>query len=124
MKLHHCAFKITLGKSILMQEFCEYLSAKLSWEGKDQGREIAMRFGNNMLIQFSEIDEKPIKTKNKKETHISFSSREPKKDIKKIENWFSQHNIKTITGQWSETELWIDCPDVFINFVIEVLKTD
>jgi hypothetical protein len=102
---------------------CEFLEAELAWEGQDQGREIAMKFSNNYWIQFSEINEQPVTTTNKKETHIAFHSEEPTKDIQKLRNWFEQRNIKVITGQWSETELWIDCPEIFINFAIEVLKT-
>ena len=124
MKLHHCAYKISIGQSELMQKFCEFLGAKLIWEGQDQGREIAMQFENNFCIQFSEINEKPILSNNKQETHLAFSSKNPKEDISKIENWFKEHKIETKIGSWSETELWIDCPSVFINFVIEILNTD
>ena len=122
MKLHHCAFKISMGNSQLMQDFCEYFNAKLIWEGQDQGREIAMRFDNNFSIQFSEVNEKPIISKNKKETHLAFNSENPKKDLDRINSWFKKNKIKTKIGKWSDTELWIDCPSIFINFVIEILK--
>ncbi|MGE0792986.1 MAG: hypothetical protein AB7V77_02260 [Candidatus Woesearchaeota archaeon] len=122
MKLHHCAYKISIGKSELIQKFCEFLGAKLIWEGQDQGREIVMQFDNNLCIQFSEIDEKSSLSNNKQETHLAFSSKNPKEDITKIENWFKENKIETKIGKWSETELWIDCPSVFINFVIEVLN--
>lgn len=124
MKLHHCAYKISIGHSKLMQEFCEFLGAKLIWEGQDQGREIAMEFNKNFCIQFSEIKEKPISSKNKQETHLAFSSKKPKNDLKKIENWFKEKKVKTKTGKWSENELWIECPSVFINFAIEILNTN
>lgn len=124
MKLHHCAFKISMGNSQLMQKFCEYLDAKLIWEGQDQGREIAMQFSNNFSIQFSEINEKPIISKNKQETHLAFNSKNPNEDLNRINNWFKENNIETKIGKWSDTELWIDCPSVFINFVIEILKID
>lgn len=107
-----------------MQKFCEFLGAKLIWEGQDQGREIAMQFDNNFCIQFSEINEKPILSSNKQETHLAFSSKNPKEDISKIENWFKENKIETKIESWSETEFWIDCPSVFINFVIEILNTD
>jgi len=123
MKLHHCAYKISIGHSKLMQQFCEYMGAKIIWKGKDQGREIAMQFNNNFIIQFSEIKEKPIFSKNKKETHLAFSSNNPKKDIEQLNKWFKDRKIKTKIGKWSDKELWIDCPDIFNNFVIEILKT-
>lgn len=123
MKLHHCAYKISKGYSKLIQQFCESLGAKLVWEGKDQGREIAMQFDDNFAIQFSEIKEKPMSSKNKQETHLAFSSNDPKNDLTKVENWFKKNKIKTKSGKWSEKELWIDCPDVFLNFAIEILDT-
>lgn len=124
MELHHCAYKISIGQSELIQKFCEFLGAKLIWEGQDHGREIAMQFDNNFCIQFSEINEKPILSDNKKETHLAFSSKNPKEDLSKIENWFKENKIETKVGNWSEKELWIDCPTIFINFVIEILNTD
>lgn len=122
MKLHHCAYMIVHGNSSLMQDFCEFLGATLIWEGVDQGREIAMQFKNGFSIQFSEIHEPISKSSNKKETHFAFSSKNPVEDLKKIRLWFEQQNIIVKTGSWSETELWLDCPEIFINFVIEILQ--
>ena len=122
MELHHCAYAITKGHSTVMQEFCEYLGAKLIWEGEDQGREITMQFKNGFSIQFSEINEKPIELDNKQETHLAFKSEQPERDITSICGWFKEKDINTKTGKWSDSELWIDCPDIFLNFVIEVLK--
>jgi hypothetical protein len=124
MELHHCSYKISIGESELLQAFCEFLGAKLIWEGKDQGREITMQFSNKFNIQFSEIKEKPVSSDNKKETHLAFSSSNPKKDLTKIQKWFTKNHINTEIGKWSEKELWIDCPSIFINFVIEVLDTN
>ena len=83
-----------------------------------------MQFDNNFCIQFSEINEKPELSDNKQETHLAFSSKNPKEELIKIENWFKDNNIATKIGQWSEKELWIDCPLMFINFVIEILDVD
>lgn len=124
MKLHHCSYQITLGHSGLMQKFCEFLGAKLVWEGQDLGREITMQFDNDFCVQFSEVNESTLKSNNKQETHLAFSSKIPKKDLTKLEEWFKRNKIETKTGKWSENELWIDCPLVFINFVIEILNTD
>lgn len=124
MKLHHCAYKVVMESSGLMQRFCESFGAKLIWEGKDQGREIVMMFEEGMCIQFSEVHEKIIHSKNKKETHIAFSSQDPEKDVLIMGDWFNKKGVKTITGRWSDKELWIDCPEVFIDFVIEVFVSD
>jgi hypothetical protein len=120
MQLHHCAFKITAGSSKIVQEFSEYLGAELVWEGFDEGREIAMQFDHNFRIQFSEKNEKPVKSEFKQESHIGFRSEYPQKDIEKIETWFINNEIRVKRGYWSEKEQWIDCPDIFVDFVIEI----
>lgn len=122
MKLHHSAYRISLGHSQLMQEFCEYLGARLVWEGHDQGREIAMEFDNGYRIQFSEINETPTESKNKQEAHLAFLSENPKTDMDTVDNWFSEAGVQTNRGQWSDRELWIDLPEIFIDFVIEIFK--
>jgi len=122
MELHHCAYTITKGYSSVIQEFFEYLGAKLIWEGEDQGREITMQFDNGFSIQFSEIDEKPMELNNKQETHLAFSSDKPEEEIVRMSEWFKEKGVKINTGKWGDDERWIDCPDIFLNFVIEVLK--
>lgn len=122
MELHHSAYKIAVGYSQIMQEFCEAMGATLVWEGHDQGREIAMLFPNKYRIQFSEINEKPVPSKNKQEAHLAFVSNQPQVDIEVVDNWFSEKNITTNRGKWSDREQWLDCPDIFIDFVIEVFR--
>jgi hypothetical protein len=124
MKLHHSAYKIAIGYSHLIQEFCEFMGAQLVWEGHDQGREIAMSFENGYRIQFSEIDELPAVSKNKQEAHIAFLSTTPQKDIEVIEKWFIDKKVVTRRGKWSDREQWMDCPDIFNGFVIEVFNTN
>ena len=85
MKLHHGAYTITKGNSILLEDLYIFLGAKLIWEGTDQGREIAMQFDNGFSLQFSAVDVIPISDSNKKETHIAFSSTSPVKDLQKIQ---------------------------------------
>lgn len=122
MKLHHSAYKIAIGYSHLMQSFCEFMGAVLVWEGHDQGREISMQFDNGYRIQFSEIIELPAITKNKQECHVAFFSENPAQGILVVEDWFKKNNAVTRLGKWSDREHWLDCPEIFIDFVIEVFK--
>jgi hypothetical protein len=84
-----------------------------------------MQFDNNFCIQFSEINEKAFSSNNKKETHLAFSSKNPKQDIIKIENWFknnknlclissSQQNYRfehraklNISSQYRNNQRWL-----------------
>lgn len=108
----------------MLQELFESLNAKLIWEGKDQGREIVMEFENNFKFQFSETYSSPIDSINKQETHIAFHSLNPLDDLLRIKRWFNERNCRTKTGSWSKNTHWIDCPEVFINFVIEILDVN
>ncbi len=121
MKLHHCAYTIVKGYSHIIEDFAKSLGAKVVWEGADYGREITLEFPNKFCIQFSEIKTTPIKSVYKKETHLAFSSSNPHNDVLRIVKWFESKGIRTETGKWSDTAYWIDCPDVFCNFCVEVV---
>jgi len=121
MKLHHCAFNIVVGSSQLVQGIFEHLGGKLVWEGKDQGREIAISI-DGFVIQISEINDKPTRNKNKVETHIAFRSEDPVKEIYELKKWIEKKGVKVVVGKWKESELWLDLPDIFINFVVEIFN--
>lgn len=65
--------------------------------------------------------DKPIPTKKKVNTHIAFLSDKPKGDLEKIDKWAKINNVRINQGKWSNKELWFDLPDIFINFVIEIM---
>jgi hypothetical protein len=122
MKLHHCAFRITLGASGHVQHLFEHLGAELVWEGQDQGREIALRIGETIL-QFSEVDEAPQNRPSRIESHVAFLSDDPERDVGQLRTILEQKGIRVVVGRWSDTEHWLDCPELFIDFAIEILRT-
>ncbi len=76
--------------------------------------------GSN-IIQFIETDQIPQNVEDKRNSHIAFLSDNPQKDVEAIKQWVNGQNQKFIIGQWSDKELYFDCPDVFIDFVIEIM---
>jgi hypothetical protein len=75
-------------------------------------------------IQITEVDDKPIEDLEKKrQTHIAFISDNPKELIKKIETWTKEKGLTFREGGWSEIERYFDLPDIFVNFVVEVMHT-
>ena len=74
-------------------------------------------------IQLIETKDKAISTKIKVSTHIAFLSNSPEDDIKKIKKWVESKNKKFVYGTWSNKEHWFDVPEVFTNFVIEIMHT-
>lgn len=58
---------------------------------------------------------------NKHSSHLGFISSQPKDERDSIRQWSEDRGLTVVTGQWSDRELWIDLPDVFLDFVIEVM---
>ena len=74
-------------------------------------------------IQIIETQDQSIPIKKKINTHLAFLSKNPQEDIEKIKQWSEDKNIKFRQGGWSDKELWFDFPDLFVNFVIEIMHT-
>jgi len=47
----------------------------------------------------------------------------PKEDIDEVRLWAEKKGVEFVQGGWSDKELWFDLPEVFTNFVIEVMHT-
>jgi hypothetical protein len=58
---------------------------------------------------------------NKHLSHLGFISSNPRQDRESIRQWSEDRGLTTELGQWSDRELWIDLPEVFLDFVIEVM---
>lgn len=75
-------------------------------------------------IQIAQVDDIPEKDLDiKKRTHIAFISDNPQEILNKIKKWAEINNIKYREGGWSDIERYFDLPDIFINFVAEVMHT-
>lgn len=122
-QFHHSAFTISKGASTLIHDFCLFMGAQLDWENAAEcaDKEIMMRFNQHHLVQFIETDATSIEA-DKEDIHLAFSTNTPNQTLTAIANWFREHKIDVRTGAWSETELWLDCPSIFVNFAIEVFQ--
>jgi hypothetical protein len=75
-------------------------------------------------IQIVEVDEKPIIDIDlKRKVHVAFLSDNPQEVINKVEAWAQNKSINFRQGGWSEIERYFDLPDLFVNFVVEVMHT-
>lgn len=75
-------------------------------------------------VQIVEVDEKPIEDlDDKRRTHVAFLSNDPRLFLNEIDNWAKSKNIRFRQGGWNEKELYFDLPDIFVNFVIEVMHS-
>ena len=121
LRLHHCAKRITPNSLEFVMELFAQLGCRESY--CEEGARCAMieQEGSNTIIQFIDTDQSPQATEDKCSSHIAFLSEDPQKDISRVKEWIGKQNEKIKIGQWSENELYFDCPDVFIDFVIEIM---
>ncbi|MBI5126745.1 MAG: hypothetical protein HZA80_03215 [Candidatus Taylorbacteria bacterium] len=123
-RLHHYCQNITKGNLDTVVEMYQLLNFKVVYTppngdwimvGQDQ-----LRFA----IQITQVEDTPIVDIDiKRRTHIAFLSDNPQEVISKVEAWANNKNIKFRQGGWSDKEKYFDLPDIFVNFVVEVMHT-
>jgi len=57
----------------------------------------------------------------KRESHVAFISSDPKREMERIEKWIESQGKTCMADSWSDKEYYFDCPEVFVDFVIEVM---
>ncbi len=122
-KLHHFAFNITPNKLELVIELLEKFGCKLVYREGDARWCMIRQEPIPIDIQVIETEDKHIPIEKKINTHIAFISDTQKEDVEEIKQWAEDKGIAFRHGGWSDRELWFDLPDVFINFVIEIMHT-
>ncbi len=124
-RLHHYAQKIVPDSLEKVLEMYEKLGCKVVY--RPDGKYRWAMVGQDELrfaIQIVEYDEKPLAdSDNKKGSHIAFLSDDPQGIVNTIKDWCLVKEIKFIQGGWSDRELYFDLPDIFVNFVVEVMHT-
>jgi len=123
-KLHHFAYDITPGNLEVVIELFEKLGYHLHYR-IGEARWCMIRQGEIPVgLQIIETNDQPVDPIEKKiNTHVAFLSADPKGDISEVEKWCAEKGIEFRRGGWSEKELWFDLPDVFVNFVVEIMHT-
>lgn len=121
LKLHHCAKRITPKNLEFVMSLFDQIGCRESfWENGARWAMIEQK-GGNTIIQFIETDQTPQPTEEKINSHIAFLSNNPQKDVSTIKEWICRQNKKIEIGKWNDKELYFDCPEVFIDFVIEIM---
>lgn len=122
-RLHHFACNIKPDKLEMTLELFALLGCTIAYK-KDNERWCNIEQKPISIdIQIIETNDESIPIEKKVNTHIAFLSDSPREDIQKIKKWSEDKNLKFQQGEWSNKELWFDFPDIFINFVIEIMHT-
>ncbi|PJA46217.1 hypothetical protein CO174_00550 [Candidatus Uhrbacteria bacterium CG_4_9_14_3_um_filter_50_9] len=104
-----------------MLELFEQLGCRVSY--REEGATWAMveQEGLRFDIQFIERDREPMALELKRESHVAFISSDPKREMERIEKWIESQGKTCMADSWSDKEYYFDCPEVFVDFVIEVM---
>lgn len=75
-------------------------------------------------IQIVEDDNTPIQDlEEKRKTHIALISDDPQGVVDRVKEWAKDNGHDFREGGWSDIERYFDLPNIFINFVVEVMHT-
>lgn len=122
LTLHHCAKRIAPQSLEFVMELFAQLNCKESYHKPGARWAMAQQNGNGMILQFIGTAQKPQKMDVKKNSHIAFLSKNPEEDIAKIKKWVEGKGKSFASGAWSDREFYFDCPDVFVDFVVEIMN--
>ena len=124
-RLHHYCQNIVQGHLGDVVEMYRLLGLGIVYDpGKDSGWIMVGQPELRFAIQIAEVADMPISDiDTKKQTHVAFISDDPRKVIEKIETWAKGKGFKFREGGWSEIERYFDLPDIFVNFVVEVMHS-
>ncbi|MFA4931254.1 MAG: hypothetical protein WC570_05320 [Patescibacteria group bacterium] len=121
-RLHHFSYTIQPKTLEITLELFKQLGCTISYQ-PDKGRwAMIEQKPLHMDIQIIEVSDEPLSLDTKTNTHIGFVSSNPISDIELLKQWAKSNNMNFRQGSWSNQEHWFDLPDIFINFVIEIMQ--
>jgi hypothetical protein len=120
LRLHHVAKRLRTGTPEVALDLFETLGLQTVYRPEYERWAMVGGGQSGLSIQLAEVDMEPL-THFRTASHIGFLSDNPIGDIQIIENWALEKNLQFEMGAWSDRELWADLPDLFVDFVIEVM---
>ncbi len=123
--LHHSCHNITTGSLETVLEMFALLKCQVGYRPND-GYQWAMveQPQLDFSLQIAEVSDTPIEDIAKKcQVHIAFISDDHHGVIYQVKEWAESKGIAFREGGWSEKERHFDLPELFVNFVIEVMHT-
>jgi hypothetical protein len=123
-KLHHYCQNITKGNLEVTIEMYELLKFKVVYTPPAKDWVMVGQDEPRFAIQITQVDNKPIEDiDEKRKTHVAFLSNNPQGVIDEIKKWAEVKGLRFREGGWSPIERYFDLPDIFVNFVVEVMHT-
>ncbi|MBX4187470.1 MAG: hypothetical protein KW802_04460 [Candidatus Doudnabacteria bacterium] len=124
-KLHHVCKRISQNSLETVLEMFELLGCKVVYRPPGGVQWAMVKQGDlDFLIQLAEVGDSPMVGKGRVGSHVGFISEHPEEVISKVEDWAKSNNLRFEKGGWSKLEFWFDLPDLFVDWVVEVMHVD
>lgn len=121
LEFHHVCHRIAPGKLEAVLELFDLLGCGVTYRPEHHQWAMVGQPGTPIDIQLYEEGGLAIPTEQKLRTHVAFLSDDPARDVAAIETWAKKQELRIVTGGWSEQERWFDLPEVFGDFVVEIM---
>ena len=123
-RLHHYCQNIKEGHLNDVVEMYKLLGFRITYISPEKDWVLIGQYDSKFRIQIAQVNDLPLKNINlKNRNHVGFISENPKKIINKIKAWADNKGFDFKQGQWSDLEMFFDLPDIFIDFVVEVMDS-
>ena len=124
-RLHHYAQNITPGTLEAVIEMYRLLGAEVVYRPNTANNWAMVGQPNlNFSIQIIEVKTAAIADiAVKRNVHLAFLSDAPQCVVGQIEAWAATKKIEFRKGGRSDKELYFDLPEIFVDFVIEVMDS-
>jgi hypothetical protein len=122
IKLHHFAYNIKPNTLELVVEMFKFFDCEISYREWNKRWCMIEQKPIWIDIQIIETEFNEIKDIDKKIwSHIAFLSDSPEKQVNLIEKWCLKKWLTFRKWSWNDKEFWFDIPEIFSNFVIEIM---
>ena len=120
MELNHFAYRIAPGSLEFVFDLFEQMNCSPGY--KDEILRWGLVRQGSTHVQFIESGDAPLPSAAKENSHIGFLSADPAGEVERIREWAAGRGHELVVGGWSDKEYWFDIPDVFVEFVVEVMQ--
>lgn len=121
--LHHFSKSIARNSLEFVLELFSKLGCETCFVSSGKTWAVVKQKGQNAAIQLIETRRKPLASSEKTNSHIAFLAENPGKEMNRMRKFVLSKKRKFVQGSWSEKELYFDCPNDFVDFVIEILHS-
>lgn len=120
-KLHHAAKRIMPGSLENVIELFGILGCKLAYQPSGMRWAMIAQDGLEFDVQLVESRGIPLEGESRRDSQVSFISENPIEHIEKVRAWAEKKGLKFYQNSWSDREFYFDLPELFVDWVVEVM---